>query len=297
MPGEGKPKRRSEKCEVFSEKRVLRWLLLAHDLLILWPMRVIDAFLGAGLFLAIVAANANETFPLLKSGRDAYTNVTITEVTATDIYFSHSGGIGNLKLKNLDAGSQKHFHFDPARASAAEQSQSEATAQFRQNIEDEKLKEKARLQAAADAARELAAHKIYAQSFLGGRPPPISVDHWFTAPPETHGKFVMIFFWISSASQCRDAIPHVNDLAAKFKDQLTVIGLSNEPDEEMRKMTSPQIGFYAGIDTQSRSFTAYKITAVPHAVLVDSSGIVRFEGQPRFLGEKDLARLIDTYQK
>ena len=43
----------------------------------------------------------------MKSGDNVYSNLTITSVTATDIYFTHSGGIGNAKLKNLEPEMQK----------------------------------------------------------------------------------------------------------------------------------------------------------------------------------------------
>ena len=37
-------------------------------------------------------------------------------MTATDIYFTHSRGFGNAKLKNLGAELQKKFHFNAGKA-------------------------------------------------------------------------------------------------------------------------------------------------------------------------------------
>src|SRR5438093_1113745 len=64
---------------------------------------------------------ADEKLATLKVGDDTYRNVTVTRVTATDIYFSHSGGIANAKLKNLEPELQKKFGFDPAKADKAEE--------------------------------------------------------------------------------------------------------------------------------------------------------------------------------
>jgi len=61
----------------------------------------------------------DEKLPVLKVGTQVYSNVTITAVTATDIYFSYSKGVANAKLKNLDPALQKHFNFDPASAQTA----------------------------------------------------------------------------------------------------------------------------------------------------------------------------------
>jgi cytochrome c biogenesis protein CcmG/thiol:disulfide interchange protein DsbE len=259
-------------------------------------MKLIHTGLGVGIFLAVFAANADEKLPLLKSGDNVYSNVTVTSVTATDIYFTYSGGIGNAKLKNLDRELQKHFHFDAAKAGAAEKSQADATAQFKRNLQAKKSDAGQKLPAATYDNGDVVVPEIFAQSFRGQRPPSIYIDDWVTAPPpDPNGKFVLVFFWTTAAEQCRNAIPHLDDLASQFRDRLTVIGLSNQPKEEMLKMKSPLVNFFVGTDTQSRSLQAFGVTMIPHAVLIDPAGIVRFEGAPVYLGAKDLAHLLDTY--
>ena len=44
---------------------------------------------------------AEEKLARLQVGAENYTNVTITTVTPTDIYFTHASGMGNAKLKSL----------------------------------------------------------------------------------------------------------------------------------------------------------------------------------------------------
>jgi len=73
-----------------------------------------------GLIVMISTAFADEKLPVLKVGSETYSNVTVTEVTATDIYFISNRGLANAKLKELDPALQKHFHYDPAAATAAE---------------------------------------------------------------------------------------------------------------------------------------------------------------------------------
>jgi hypothetical protein len=67
------------------------------------------------------AAFASEEFPYLKVGLNHYTNVVITSVTATDIFFTHSRGMGNARLSTLAPELQKQFGYDPAKAAAATQ--------------------------------------------------------------------------------------------------------------------------------------------------------------------------------
>src|ERR1700728_2576772 len=82
-------------------------------------MRV-SVFILLNLIVAALTAGADEVLPVLKVGADVYTNVTITAVTPTDIYFSSAKGMGNAKLKNLDPELQRHFKFDAAKAAAAD---------------------------------------------------------------------------------------------------------------------------------------------------------------------------------
>lgn len=67
---------------------------------------------------------------MLKVGSKTYSHITVTEVTATDVYFISDQGLANAKLKELDPALQKHFHYNPAAAAAAaEQKQKLGNAQ------------------------------------------------------------------------------------------------------------------------------------------------------------------------
>ena len=82
------------------------------------------------LILAVEAARAGEKLPGLNAGSEVYSNVTITKVTATDIYFTHAGGMANVKLSKLDPALQKHFGYNPAKAGEVEQKQAAANTQY-----------------------------------------------------------------------------------------------------------------------------------------------------------------------
>ncbi|HEX4350972.1 MAG TPA: thioredoxin fold domain-containing protein [Verrucomicrobiae bacterium] len=82
--------------------------------------------------VSLLAARADEQLPVLAVGGQTYTNVTVTSVSATDIFFFYAGGMGNAKLKNLSPELQKHFKFDPDKAKAAELKQADNQAKFHQ---------------------------------------------------------------------------------------------------------------------------------------------------------------------
>ena len=82
------------------------------------------------LFFAAWPARGDEKLPLLRVGAEVFSNVTITAVTPTDIYFTYDKGMGNAKLKNLDPVLQKHFDFDAAAGAVAEAKQKAANAEY-----------------------------------------------------------------------------------------------------------------------------------------------------------------------
>lgn len=94
-------------------------------------MKIRPIFLAVLMVIgAVLSAGADDTFPTLQVAGVTYRNVTVTAVTATDIYFTYDGGMGNAKLENLSPDLQQHFHYDPTRATAAEKHQARANAQY-----------------------------------------------------------------------------------------------------------------------------------------------------------------------
>ncbi|MBC8096905.1 MAG: TlpA family protein disulfide reductase [Akkermansiaceae bacterium] len=250
------------------------------------------------------SAFSEDRFDSLRVGGEVYSNVTVTTVTATDIYFSHAKGMGNAKLKNLATELQKRFHFDPAKSSAVEKAQTEATKLFLQHAATNRPPPPQAIEDKEDVAApeldengELVATKLFAASFRGQRPPQFIVEEWFTPAPDVTGKFVLVEFWATWARPCRESIPHLNELQSKFKDKLVVIGLSNETLEDIKKLTTPKMNYYVGTDTQARSLSAVQVRGIPHALLMDPEGIVRYEGQPTFLDAKYLETLMAKYSK
>jgi hypothetical protein len=89
------------------------------------------------MLLALIysSAQANEvTLSSLVVGENAYTNVTVLSVTATDIYFSHNRGVGNAKLSELEPALQQRFHFNPEKAAAQVARQHQSNVMYFQSL-------------------------------------------------------------------------------------------------------------------------------------------------------------------
>jgi len=135
------------------------------------------------------------------------------------------------------------------------------------------------------ACNAFAAEKqLWAKSVLNQKAPELVVEKWLSEKPSTTGKFVLIDFWATWCPPCRKAIAELNGYQAKYKDKLVVIGISDQSPDEVKAFNSPKLEYYSAIDTQARTKKALEVTGIPHVIVIDPSGIVRWEGFPFLAG-------------
>jgi len=204
--------------------------------------------------------------------------------------------MGNAKLKTLTPELQKHFNYDAAKDAQAEKQQAENKALYHQY--GLKAKPPAIVEAppAAASDEDFVAPKLYARSLRGLGPPPFEVEQWLTPQPAAAGKFILVDFWATWCGPCRRSIPELNAFAKQYRDRLVVVGISNESATEVAKMTEPHIDYALAIDTQARMMRALAISGIPHCILIDPHGVVRYEGMPGYLDNAKLKHFLDKYK-
>ena len=140
------------------------------------------------------------------------------------------------------------------------------------------------------------------RALLLDRPaPPVHLKHQLQAPqdaPRTldglKGKAVVLEFWGTWCGPCVAAIPHVNELVEKTRNEGVVfLTVTEEPKEQLTAFLA-KTAFAArlGIDDKGMSTQAYHIKSWPTTVLIDPDGVVRGVMHPENLTVelvKDLA--------
>jgi cytochrome c biogenesis protein CcmG/thiol:disulfide interchange protein DsbE len=142
--------------------------------------------------------------------------------------------------------------------------------------------------------------KMWAKSILNEKAPELVVEKWISKQPDTKGKFVLIDFWATWCGPCRAYIPTLNDLQKKYADKLVIIGISDEAEEKVEAFDNPKINYFEAIDTKGTVKELIQVKGIPHAILIDPKGVVRWEGFPLLQGnqltEEVIKGLLDKYK-
>jgi thiol-disulfide isomerase/thioredoxin len=142
--------------------------------------------------------------------------------------------------------------------------------------------------------------KLYAKNDFRGKPAPeFKVESWLNKEPDRKGKVVLIDFWATWCPPCRELVPELEGFKKKFKDDLVVIGVSDEKPETVKKfMDAKKITYSMAIDQSKLMNKALGVEGIPHVMIVDSKGIVRWQGFPGSdedpLSEAIIQQIIDA---
>jgi len=109
------------------------------------------------------------------------------------------------------------------------------------------------------------------------------------------GRVVLLEFWSSGCPACVSALPHLESARQTYEDRGLVV-VDVVTDYNYREAgTLLARGGYTGfvtlreIDTTSRPTMAlYKVVRIPHAFLIDRTGVVRFNGHLNLLQENTI---------
>lgn len=135
--------------------------------------------------------------------------------------------------------------------------------------------------------------RLWAKSCLWDKAPEFVVEKWITEEPDTKGKYILLEFWATWCSQCRRAVPLLNGFSRKYKDEMAVIGVSDEKEQIIRNFENPKIEYNIAIDTQASMKKALAVTGIPHVIIIEPGGHVVWEGFPLLNGYELTEEVIE----
>jgi cytochrome c biogenesis protein CcmG, thiol:disulfide interchange protein DsbE len=257
-------------------------------------------FVASWLLLAWSAPAAQLKLDSLVARGRTYTNVTVLSYNTTHIYFTYQGGSASVKLRDLEPSLQERFNYDPVVAAEAEKQQAADEARYRESIATNIAANMvAQARQAALVARKAAATSadsladpVSGNSLIGKPAPAFAGRKWLGEKPSLEGKLVLVVFWAPWSIPCRKYIPILDGLQKKFAGKLAVVGVTSESEAEVADMTEPKAGFASMLDPDAKFSTSVGVTSIPYMMLVDPKGVVRYQGHPAAITEKQVGGIL-----
>lgn len=131
--------------------------------------------------------------------------------------------------------------------------------------------------------KQFSKHNMLAgRSFKGQPAPAIEFEEWVAnAPANTTGKPIMLKFFATTCPVCRASAPVLNKLHAEIGDRITFIALSREGAGiiNAKYVKRYKLDYPVARDSEKRLYKTYEMReAYPHYVIIDTNGIVTYEG-------------------
>ena len=144
----------------------------------------------------------------------------------------------------------------------------------------------AKMKAADDPNRKRALRYVSDPEFARARMAPAfavtTLDGQHVSMDDLQGKVVLLDFWATWCGPCREALPHVRELAKKFQGQpLVILSVSLDSDEDKWKEFVAANGM-TWLQYRDGGFTSplskmFAVAAIPHTFTIDADGVLQDE--------------------
>ena len=110
------------------------------------------------------------------------------------------------------------------------------------------------------------------------------------------GKVVVLEFWRTTCPHCTASMPHLQDLATRFADQglVVITVVVNHAWQEATDLFSKEgytalVSLYQPDGLDQRPSDVYNVHGVPHTLLIDRYGVIRYTGYPSKIDDAMIA--------
>ncbi|MBL9147988.1 MAG: redoxin domain-containing protein [Phycisphaerae bacterium] len=139
-----------------------------------------------------------------------------------------------------------------------------------------------------------------ASDLRGKQAPAMGNVDWWNGRPDFDGKLVVVDFWATWCGPCRQAIPHMNEIASGMRGDVTCVGISDESPSDFDKGVKKQnlkksdFEYAVGIEPSGSMKKGFGISGIPHVAIISSDGIVRWQGHPMSLTPDVMRQLVEA---
>jgi thiol-disulfide isomerase/thioredoxin len=141
---------------------------------------------------------------------------------------------------------------------------------------------------------------------IGDVAPPLQFTHWIKGSPIERfekGKVYVLEYWATWCKPCKAAMPHLSDLARKYRQQVTIIGidvleLKTTTTEKVKSFVDSmgqQMDYLVASQDSNMAaawFDASGERGIPRSFVVDADGRMAWIGHPSALPQV-LSRIVD----
>lgn len=138
---------------------------------------------------------------------------------------------------------------------------------------------------------------------VGDKAPDFSLARLDTGEPislkQFRGHTVILLFWQSTCPDCRLAMPYFQELLERYHDRgLVILGinLDHDPNEARAYLEAKGytlIPLWGSYEKAMEVVDLFRVPLVPHAILIDGRGIIRFRGTfPELPSEGEVERWL-----
>jgi thiol-disulfide isomerase/thioredoxin len=126
------------------------------------------------------------------------------------------------------------------------------------------------------------------QSFENLKAPALHFKEWVGKKAvATDDKPIILEFWATWCAPCIDAVPHLNELARKFGEEVVFISLNSydRKDRVEKFMAKTHFETFVALDDSMKMAKELGVKLIPQTFLIDKNGFLRWRGTPGQLTE------------
>ncbi len=124
---------------------------------------------------------------------------------------------------------------------------------------------------------------------------PVYVSAWVNKPAKEQLSKPLIYidYWATWCGPCISSMPHTQSLEEKFKKNILFLYISEEPTGKIKSfMEKRGKTFYSASDSTGQNVANFKISALPHSVLLDQQGNIIWKGKPTDITEEMMQKFV-----